>query len=143
MHSDPPNSLAFSAAPIGDSKQYNSCWLFLIGAFRSTTGYIFRRFFSIIKLTFYFLKSLSRQLFHYVSLYLCFSMQKFGIFATWYIMYLGVIFFVTQRYMIMMKFVEDFEECCTSFESFQRLRSHHNYQAFMTKWSLPVYFQIR
>jgi len=48
-----------------------------------------------------------------------------------------------ERYSIMMKFVESFEECCTSFESFRHLRSHHNYQTFMTKWSLPVYFQIR
>ena len=48
-----------------------------------------------------------------------------------------------QRYAIVMKFVDKFEDCCTSFDSFQRLRAHSSYQTFMAKWSLPVYFQIR
>eukprot|EP00795_Rhopilema_esculentum_P003179 gene3179-1492_t len=48
-----------------------------------------------------------------------------------------------QRYTILMKFVDEFEDCCTSFDSLQRLRAHSSYQTFMAKWSLPVYFQIR
>lgn len=48
-----------------------------------------------------------------------------------------------ERYQIMMAFLEKFEASCTSLESFKRLRGHSGYQAFMAKWSLPVYFQIR
>lgn len=42
-----------------------------------------------------------------------------------------------------MKFVSSFEEQCLSPFSFKALQSHPSYNTFMSKWSLPVYFQIR
>ena len=42
-----------------------------------------------------------------------------------------------------MEFVSSFEEQCCSLSSVKALRNHPSYNAFMSKWSLPVYFQIR
>lgn len=42
-----------------------------------------------------------------------------------------------------MQFLEDFEKQCGTQASVKRLRDHSSYHAFMTKWSLPVYYQIR
>ena len=40
-------------------------------------------------------------------------------------------------------FINKFEGVCGSKTSVQRLRSHPSFNAFMSRWSLPVYFQIR
>ena len=40
-------------------------------------------------------------------------------------------------------FINKFEGICGSKASVQRLRSHPSFTAFMARWSLPVYFQIR
>ncbi|KAK3093714.1 hypothetical protein FSP39_019157 [Pinctada imbricata] len=48
-----------------------------------------------------------------------------------------------KKFKISMKFVEDFEKQCGSQASVKRLRDHASYHTFMTKWSLPVYYQIR
>lgn len=42
-----------------------------------------------------------------------------------------------------MQFLDDFEKQCGTQASVKRLRDHSSYHAFMTKWSLPVYYQIR
>lgn len=48
-----------------------------------------------------------------------------------------------EKYTQSIEFVEQFEVCCSSQASVKRLRAHPAYAVFMTKWSLPVYFQIR
>ena len=48
-----------------------------------------------------------------------------------------------QKYSVSMEFVESFERQCGSQASVRRLRAHPSYGAFISKWSLPVYFQIR
>ncbi len=48
-----------------------------------------------------------------------------------------------QKYEMSMQFVERFEIECGSQASVKRLRTHPSYNTFMSKWSLPVYFQIR
>lgn len=42
-----------------------------------------------------------------------------------------------------MQFLDNFEKQCGTQASVKRLRDHSSYHAFMTKWSLPVYYQIR
>lgn len=48
-----------------------------------------------------------------------------------------------QKFLLTQDFVEGFERQCGTQASVRRLRSHPSYSAFMTKWSLPVYFQLR
>ncbi|KAI8482591.1 Conserved oligomeric Golgi complex subunit 2 [Branchiostoma belcheri] len=48
-----------------------------------------------------------------------------------------------QKYLTSMNFLDAFELECGSQASVKRLRSHPSYNTFMTKWSLPVYYQIR
>ncbi|XP_013396594.1 conserved oligomeric Golgi complex subunit 2-like [Lingula anatina] len=48
-----------------------------------------------------------------------------------------------ERYNISMEFVDQFECQCGSQASVKRLRAHPSFNTFMSKWSLPVYFQIR
>ncbi|CAH1791000.1 unnamed protein product [Owenia fusiformis] len=48
-----------------------------------------------------------------------------------------------EKYTISMDFVDRFERQCGSQASVKRLRAHPSFSTFMTKWSLPVYFQIR
>jgi len=48
-----------------------------------------------------------------------------------------------KNYKIMMRFMKDFEDLCITTDSFNRLRNHPSYLAFIIKWSLPVYFQVR
>ncbi|KAJ8308390.1 hypothetical protein KUTeg_013264 [Tegillarca granosa] len=48
-----------------------------------------------------------------------------------------------EKFLTSMLFLERFERQCGSQASVKRLREHQSYHAFMTKWSLPVYFQIR
>ncbi|XP_041354010.1 conserved oligomeric Golgi complex subunit 2-like [Gigantopelta aegis] len=48
-----------------------------------------------------------------------------------------------EKYLLSMEFLARFERMCGSQASVKRLRDHASYQTFMTKWSLPVYFQIR
>lgn len=48
-----------------------------------------------------------------------------------------------EKYTTSMQFVEKFEHECGSQASVKRLRTHPSYNIFMTKWNLPVYFQIR
>jgi len=45
--------------------------------------------------------------------------------------------------MLSMEFMERFERHCGSLASVRRLRDHPSYHTFISKWSLPVYFQIR
>ena len=42
-----------------------------------------------------------------------------------------------------MEFVNAFERLCPSQLSVKCLRNHPSFTSFMSKWSLPVYFQIR
>jgi len=42
-----------------------------------------------------------------------------------------------------MEFVSSFEALCPSQLSVKHLRNHPSFTTFMSKWSLPVYFQIR
>ena len=51
--------------------------------------------------------------------------------------------FLIQKYMTTIWFINKFEGVCGSKTSVQRLRSHPSFSAFMSRWSLPVYFQIR
>ncbi|XP_048586223.1 conserved oligomeric Golgi complex subunit 2 isoform X2 [Nematostella vectensis] len=48
-----------------------------------------------------------------------------------------------KKYRTSMWFVDKFELLCCSKASVKRLRDHPSYSAFMSRWSLPVYFQIR
>ena len=48
-----------------------------------------------------------------------------------------------QRYTTSMTFLNNFEQTCGSIASVRRLRAHPSYNTFLSKWSLPVYFQIR
>ncbi|XP_029642669.1 conserved oligomeric Golgi complex subunit 2 [Octopus sinensis] len=48
-----------------------------------------------------------------------------------------------EKYTISMDFMSKFEQQCGSQASVKRLREHSSYQVFMSRWSLPVYFQIR
>jgi hypothetical protein len=48
-----------------------------------------------------------------------------------------------EKYLISMAFLNQFERQCGSQASVKRLRAHPSYNTFMSKWSLPVYFQIR
>ena len=49
----------------------------------------------------------------------------------------------TQCYTITMNFVSSFESLCPSQSGVRRLRAHPSFTSFLSKWSLPVYFQIR
>ena len=51
--------------------------------------------------------------------------------------------FCGQNYTATMGFVSAFEALCPTKNSVKRLRTHPSFTAFLTKWSLPVYFQIR
>jgi hypothetical protein len=42
-----------------------------------------------------------------------------------------------------MEFVSSFESLCPTQASVRRLRAHSSFNLFLSKWSLPVYFQIR
>ena len=42
-----------------------------------------------------------------------------------------------------MEFLGKFERSCGSLASVRRFRAHPSYNTFLSKWSLPVYFQIR
>ncbi|KAF9194333.1 Conserved oligomeric Golgi complex subunit 2 [Haplosporangium sp. Z 11] len=48
-----------------------------------------------------------------------------------------------RNYTDTMSFVSKIEELCGSRRSLTRLRSQANYQAFMKRWQLPAYFQLR
>lgn len=48
-----------------------------------------------------------------------------------------------EKFTISMDFLLTFEHQCGSQASVKRLREHSSYQLFMSKWNLPVYFQIR
>ncbi|XP_022332171.2 conserved oligomeric Golgi complex subunit 2-like [Crassostrea virginica] len=48
-----------------------------------------------------------------------------------------------KRFKTSMQFLDDFEKQCGTQTSVKRLRDHSSYHVFMTKWSLPVYYQIR
>ncbi|KAF9942124.1 Conserved oligomeric Golgi complex subunit 2 [Modicella reniformis] len=48
-----------------------------------------------------------------------------------------------RNYMDTMSFVSKIEELCGSRKSLARLRSQAGYQAFMKRWQLPAYFQLR
>ncbi|XP_061173023.1 conserved oligomeric Golgi complex subunit 2-like [Saccostrea echinata] len=48
-----------------------------------------------------------------------------------------------KRFKTSMQFLDDFERQCGTQASVKHLRDHSSYHAFMTKWSLPVYYQIR
>ncbi|XP_048732279.2 conserved oligomeric Golgi complex subunit 2-like [Ostrea edulis] len=48
-----------------------------------------------------------------------------------------------KRFKISMQFLDDFEVQCGTQASVKRLRDHSSYHTYMTKWSLPVYYQIR
>jgi hypothetical protein len=48
-----------------------------------------------------------------------------------------------EKYTVSIEFVERFERLCSSQASVKQLRAHPSYGAFMSKWSLSVYFQIR
>ncbi|KAF9093242.1 Conserved oligomeric Golgi complex subunit 2 [Mortierella sp. GBA35] len=48
-----------------------------------------------------------------------------------------------RNYLDTMNFVSKIEELCGSRRSLTRLRSQPSYQAFMKRWLLPAYFQIR
>ncbi|KAL8600040.1 hypothetical protein ACOMHN_039273 [Nucella lapillus] len=48
-----------------------------------------------------------------------------------------------QKYLVSQKFLGRFETLCATQASVGRLRGHPSYHTFNTKWSLPVYFQIR
>ncbi|KAF9996828.1 Conserved oligomeric Golgi complex subunit 2 [Entomortierella chlamydospora] len=48
-----------------------------------------------------------------------------------------------RNYMDTMDFVSKLEELCGSRRSLSRLRSQASYQAFMKRWQLPAYFQLR
>ena len=56
---------------------------------------------------------------------------------------LAVILLFSQRYTVSMEFLGQFERHCGSQASVKRLRAHPSYNTFMSRWSLPVYFQIR
>ncbi|XP_028395928.1 conserved oligomeric Golgi complex subunit 2-like isoform X2 [Dendronephthya gigantea] len=48
-----------------------------------------------------------------------------------------------KKYTITMNFVQEFEKQCRSQENIKQLRNHPSYGALISRWSLPVYFQIR
>ena len=48
-----------------------------------------------------------------------------------------------QNYTATMEFVSSFESLCPTQNSVRRLRTSASFTAFIAKWSLPVYFQIR
>ncbi|KAF9918850.1 Conserved oligomeric Golgi complex subunit 2 [Lobosporangium transversale] len=48
-----------------------------------------------------------------------------------------------RNYTDTMDFVSKIEELCGTHKSLARLRSQANYQAFMKRWQLPAYFQLR
>lgn len=48
-----------------------------------------------------------------------------------------------KKYRITMNFVQEFEKHCRSQENIKQLRNHPSYNSFISRWSLPVYFQIR
>ncbi|KAL3872688.1 hypothetical protein ACJMK2_035898 [Sinanodonta woodiana] len=47
------------------------------------------------------------------------------------------------KFLTSMQFLDQFERLCGYKASVKRFRDHPSYHTFMTKWSLPVYFQIR
>ncbi|RDD44303.1 Conserved oligomeric Golgi complex subunit 2 [Trichoplax sp. H2] len=48
-----------------------------------------------------------------------------------------------QKFTATLEFIAKFEYHCCSQSSILRLRDHSSYKQFMSKWNLPVYFQIR
>ncbi|KAI8784556.1 conserved oligomeric Golgi complex subunit 2 [Biomphalaria glabrata] len=48
-----------------------------------------------------------------------------------------------KKFTACMKFLDDYEQCCGSLASVNRLREHASYTSLLGRWSLPVYFQIR
>jgi hypothetical protein len=48
-----------------------------------------------------------------------------------------------KNYTATMEFVSSFESLCPTQASVRRLRAHSSFNLFLSKWSLPVYFQIR
>lgn len=48
-----------------------------------------------------------------------------------------------QKYLSSLEFLQKFESLCGTQASIGRLRADPSYHTFNTKWSLPVYFQIR
>ncbi|ESO93530.1 hypothetical protein LOTGIDRAFT_232605 [Lottia gigantea] len=48
-----------------------------------------------------------------------------------------------EKYLLCMEFLCKFEKLCGNQGSIKHLREHSSYHTFLTKWSLPVYFQIR
>ena len=48
-----------------------------------------------------------------------------------------------RNYIDTMEFVSKIEELCGTRKSLTRLRSQASYQAFMKRWQLPAYFQLR
>lgn len=51
--------------------------------------------------------------------------------------------FLFQNYTTSMNFLREFEKYCRSQENILKLRSHPSYVSFISRWSLPIYFQIR
>jgi hypothetical protein len=51
--------------------------------------------------------------------------------------------FPVKRFLTSMEFLSNFEEMCGKVESVRRLRSHPSYMVFISKFNLPVYFQMR
>ena len=50
---------------------------------------------------------------------------------------------ILQSYKETMKFISGFEKLCQYKERVVNLRQHPSYKSFVSKWSLPIYFQIR
>ncbi|XP_046848416.1 conserved oligomeric Golgi complex subunit 2-like [Xenia sp. Carnegie-2017] len=48
-----------------------------------------------------------------------------------------------KNYTTSMNFLREFEKYCRSKENILKLRSHPSYVSFISRWSLPIYFQIR
>lgn len=48
-----------------------------------------------------------------------------------------------QNFSTVSAFLSSFERYCSSQASVARLRAHPSYSAFLSKWTLPVYFQLR
>lgn len=48
-----------------------------------------------------------------------------------------------QNYLATLAFVEKIENLCPTVRQLQTLRAHPSYTAFMKRWQLPVYFQLR
>ena len=48
-----------------------------------------------------------------------------------------------QNFSTVSAFLSSFESHCSSQASVTRLRAHPSYSSFLSKWTLPVYFQLR